>query len=74
MLDPGEAKNAIIGPGYVELSLAVEFAKNLPVLGFDINNQRVEELKSGKDSTHEISSEELSYDLELISEPQKNQL
>mgnify|MGYP000126531271 FL=1 len=60
MLKLEETKIAVIGMGYVGLPLAVEFAKNLPVLGFDINTVRIEELKSGKDSTLEINEEELS--------------
>ena len=50
---------AIIGLGYVGLPLAVEFGKIFHTIGFDINANRVEELKSGKDSTLEVESEEL---------------
>jgi UDP-N-acetyl-D-glucosamine/UDP-N-acetyl-D-galactosamine dehydrogenase len=50
---------AVIGLGYVGLPLAVEFGKARPVLGFDINPGRIEELKQGKDRTLEVSSEEL---------------
>jgi UDP-N-acetyl-D-galactosamine dehydrogenase len=50
---------AIIGLGYVGLPLAVEFGQNRPVIGFDINSQRVAELQSGKDRTLECSSEQL---------------
>lgn len=46
--------------GYVGLPLAVEFAKKLPVLGFDINKSRIEQLKLGNDSTLELNKEELS--------------
>ena len=60
MLKLEETKIAIIGLGYVGLPLAVEFAKKLPVLGFDINKPRIEELKSGTDSTLEVSDEELT--------------
>ena len=60
MLKLDETKIAVIGLGYVGLPLAVEFAKKLPVLGFDINESRVEELKSGHDSTLEVNKEELS--------------
>jgi UDP-N-acetyl-D-galactosamine dehydrogenase len=44
---------AIIGLGYVGLPLAIEFAKKYPVLGFDINKERVQELSSGVDQTKE---------------------
>lgn len=47
-------KIAIIGLGYVGLPLAVEFAKKYPVIGFDINKNRIAELKNGKDSTLEV--------------------
>ncbi|HGH3559851.1 Vi polysaccharide biosynthesis UDP-N-acetylglucosamine C-6 dehydrogenase TviB [Acinetobacter baumannii] len=50
---------AIIGLGYVGLPLAVEFGKKGPVIGFDINQNRIDELKSGKDHTLEVSPEEL---------------
>lgn len=51
---------AIIGLGYVGLPLAVEFGKKFKVIGFDINEKRIAELKNGKDRTLEVSSEELS--------------
>jgi UDP-N-acetyl-D-glucosamine/UDP-N-acetyl-D-galactosamine dehydrogenase len=44
---------AVIGLGYVGLPLAIEFGKKYKVLGFDINKQRVEELKAGNDRTQE---------------------
>ncbi len=52
-------KLAIIGLGYVGLPLAAEFAKRRDVVGFDINATRVEALKQGKDTTLEVSEEEL---------------
>ncbi|MGI2143107.1 Vi polysaccharide biosynthesis UDP-N-acetylglucosamine C-6 dehydrogenase TviB [Shewanella frigidimarina] len=50
----------IIGLGYVGLPLAVEFGKKYNTIGFDINEPRVKELTSGKDSTLECTSSELS--------------
>ncbi len=50
---------AIIGLGYVGLPLAVEFGKKGPVIGFDINQNRINELKSGQDHTLEVSPDEL---------------
>ena len=47
-------KIAVIGLGYVGLPLAVEFAKKYQVVGFDINAQRVKELRAGTDSTLEV--------------------
>lgn len=46
-------KIAIIGLGYVGLPLAIEFGKIYKVLGFDINQERIDELKNGKDRTNE---------------------
>ncbi|WP_254561381.1 nucleotide sugar dehydrogenase [Dyadobacter diqingensis] len=53
------SKIAIIGLGYVGLPLAVEFSRKYSVLGFDINKERIAELKRGYDRTQEISSEDL---------------
>ena len=52
-------KIAIIGLGYVGLPLAVEFAKKYQVIGFDINVQRITELRNAEDVTLETSSDEL---------------
>ena len=54
-----ERKLAIIGLGYVGLPLAVEFGKKRPVMGFDINQNRILEIQSGHDTTLEMSSSEL---------------
>jgi UDP-N-acetyl-D-galactosamine dehydrogenase len=53
-------KIAIIGLGYVGLPLAVEFGKILPVIGFDINKDRIDELKRGIDRTREVEPLELA--------------
>jgi len=50
-------KVCIIGLGYVGLPLAVAFARHYQVTGFDIDSQRVEELKLGFDRTHELTKE-----------------
>jgi UDP-N-acetyl-D-galactosamine dehydrogenase len=50
----------VIGLGYVGLPLAVEFAKKYPVIGFDINKDRIAELRSGNDHTLEIASDHLT--------------
>ncbi|MDH7913010.1 nucleotide sugar dehydrogenase [Winogradskyella sp. SYSU M77433] len=54
-----EDKIAIIGLGYVGLPLAVEFAKQFFVVGFDINKQRISELNSGVDKTLEVDNDNL---------------
>jgi UDP-N-acetyl-D-galactosamine dehydrogenase len=53
-------KLAVIGLGYVGLPLAVEFSKVRSVIGFDINQARVSELRAGRDSTLEVSSSDLA--------------
>ena len=55
-----ESKICLIGLGYVGLPLAVEFGKKLPPVGFDINEQRVQELKDGHDSTLEVEDDLLN--------------
>jgi UDP-N-acetyl-D-galactosamine dehydrogenase len=52
-------KIGIVGLGYVGLPLAVEFGKVLNVVGFDINSERIEELKKGHDRTQEVEKQEL---------------
>ena len=52
-------KIGIIGLGYVGLPLAVEFGKKYDTIGFDINLNRIEELRGGNDSTLEVDSEGL---------------
>ena len=54
-----EKKIAVIGLGYVGLPLAVEFAKQYPTVGFDINGPRVDELMKGHDRTLEVEDEDL---------------
>ena len=54
-----DIKLAIIGLGYVGLPLAVEFGKLRPVVGFDVNQKRINELKTGQDYTLETEKEEL---------------
>jgi UDP-N-acetyl-D-galactosamine dehydrogenase len=49
----------IIGLGYVGLPLAVEFGKKHPVVGFDINVKRLDELRAGHDRTLEVSAADL---------------
>ncbi|SFG62457.1 nucleotide sugar dehydrogenase [Pedobacter insulae] len=64
-------KIAIIGLGYVGLPLAIEFAKQYEVLGFDINLARVEELSEGKDRTQEANLDDLN---KLIADKAKGDL
>lgn len=50
---------AVVGLGYVGLPLAVEFGKKRQVLGFDINEHRIAQLRQGHDSTLEVEDDEL---------------
>ena len=59
------SKIGVIGLGYVGLPLAVEFGKQRPVLGFDIDSARIRELQEKKDSTLEVSSRDLQASLHL---------
>jgi len=56
---------AVIGLGYVGLPLAVEFGKQFPTVGYDINETRIAELNTGTDSTLETTPEELASAIHL---------
>jgi UDP-N-acetyl-D-galactosamine dehydrogenase len=56
---------AIIGLGYVGFPLAVEFGKNIPTLGFDIDTSRIAELNNGFDRTQEVTAEQLKESVSL---------
>jgi len=53
-----DKKMAVIGLGYVGLPIALEFAKTLEVIGFDINESRVDMMKRGEDPSNELPSSE----------------
>lgn len=55
-----EVKLAVVGLGYVGLPLAVEFGKKRPVIGFDINVERIQALQAGHDHTLEVDDAELA--------------
>jgi UDP-N-acetyl-D-galactosamine dehydrogenase len=61
-----EIRVAIIGLGYVGLPLAVEFGKRRPVVGFDINQKRIDELAAGVDKTLEIDADEIQTAKHLV--------
>ena len=66
-----ERKIAVIGLGYVGLPVAVAFARSgVPVIGFDIDRKRVEELRAGHDRTREVEAVDLAQpSLRYVSEP-----
>lgn len=55
-----EIRIGIIGLGYVGLPLGVYMARHFPVLGFDIDTQRIEELTNKIDRTHEVTEQEFA--------------
>jgi len=58
--DINNAKIAVIGLGYVGLPLAAAFAEKYPVVGFDINAERIRELREGYDRTLELDESQLA--------------
>lgn len=62
----------IVGLGYVGLPLAIEFGKKRNIIGFDVNEKRIEELENGVDSNGEFSNEAISNaTIEFTTNPQK---
>ena len=59
MINQNDFRIAIIGLGYVGLPLAVEFGKIYTVIGFDINESRIQELQTGIDRTKESNKTEI---------------
>jgi UDP-N-acetyl-D-galactosamine dehydrogenase len=57
-LTGGKSKLAVIGLGYVGLPIALEFAKKISVIGFDINRQRIGMMRNGIDPSKEVAAEE----------------
>jgi UDP-N-acetyl-D-galactosamine dehydrogenase len=63
-------KVAVVGLGYVGLPLAVVLARKHDVVGFDISRQRIADLKQGRDSTNEVTADELGKaKLRITDEP-----
>ena len=62
---------AIIGLGYVGLPLAAEFGKHRPVIGFDIDTARIDALREGRDTTRELTPDDLEQaeQLSFTSDP-----
>lgn len=66
-------KIAVVGLGYVGLPVAVSFGMHHEVIGFDISEQRIKELKEGYDRTNEVNDEQLS-ETNIIFTADKNEL
>lgn len=67
----GKEKLALVGLGYVGMPIAVEFAKHVNVIGFDINKKRVEEYRNGIDSTNEVGEAIKNTTVEFTTNPDK---
>lgn len=65
----GSEKLALVGLGYVGMPIAVEFAKHINVIGFDINEKRVNEYKNGIDSTNEVGEAIKKTKVDFTSDP-----
>lgn len=65
-MNESEIRIAIIGLGYVGLPLAIEFGKKYRVVGFDIDESRIEDLILGKDRTNEADIEGLNEAIDLV--------
>lgn len=67
----GKEKLALVGLGYVGMPIAVEFAKHIKVIGFDINEKRVNEYANGIDSTNEVGEAIKDTTVEFTADPTK---
>ena len=67
----GKEKLVLVGLGYVGMPIAVEFAKHISVIGFDINEKRVNEYKNGIDATKEVGEAIKNTTVDFTSDPKK---
>ena len=67
----GREKLALVGLGYVGMPIAVEFAKHIKVIGFDINEKRVNEYANGIDTTNEVGEGIKDTTVEFTADPKK---
>lgn len=66
-----DAKLAVIGLGYVGLPIALEFARRIKVVGFDINAERVEMMKNNVDPSEELEASDFEgCDIEFTANPE----
>ena len=65
MREPGDARIAVIGLGYVGLPLAVAFGRHTDTIGFDINEARIAALRGGSDRNHEVDDDEMAEAVHL---------
>lgn len=67
----GNEKLALVGLGYVGLPVAIEFARYVKVIGFDIDQERISNYKNGIDITHEMKEEFKDTAIEFTTDPAK---
>ena len=67
----GNTKLALVGLGYVGMPIAVEFAKHVKVVGFDINKNRIQEYQNGIDATNEVGEAIRTTTVEFTAAPEK---
>ena len=67
----GKEKLALVGLGYVGMPIAVEFAKHINVIGFDINEKRVNEYKNGIDATNEVGEAIKNTTVDFTADPSR---
>ena len=67
----GNEKLALVGLGYVGMPIAVEFAKHINVIGFDINEKRVNEYRNGIDSTNEVGEAIKETTVDFTADPSR---
>src|ERR1700687_764690 len=60
LMSVNDVQIGIIGLGYVGLPLAVHMARHFPVLGFDVDIERIAELQTGRDRTREVTETEFA--------------
>lgn len=67
----GKEKLALVGLGYVGMPIAVEFAKHVKVIGFDINEKRINEYRNGIDSTNEVGEAIKNTTVDFTADPKR---
>lgn len=67
----GKEKLALVGLGYVGMPIAVEFAKHVKVIGFDINEKRVNEYRNGIDATNEVGPAIKKTTVDFTADPKR---
>lgn len=67
----GSEKLALVGLGYVGMPIAVEFAKHIQVIGYDINEQRVNEYRNGIDATNEVGPAIKTTTVDFTADPKR---